>query len=80
MVFGIPLSSVYCNTLLANLNARTYIRGGTTAPDTGADAVMMSLPITKADSEPEKQIEGMKHELISSTDAHEVRVSTLRVG
>ena len=27
MVFAIPLSSLYCNTLLANLNARAYIRG-----------------------------------------------------
>ncbi|KAN0088271.1 hypothetical protein V8E55_005328 [Tylopilus felleus] len=26
-VFGLPLCSVYCNTLLANLNARSYIRG-----------------------------------------------------
>ncbi|KAI9574189.1 hypothetical protein HD554DRAFT_5838 [Boletus coccyginus] len=27
MVFAVPLSSLYCNTLLANLNARAYIRG-----------------------------------------------------
>jgi hypothetical protein len=27
VVFAIPLCSVYCNTLLANLNARGYIRG-----------------------------------------------------
>ncbi|KAI9574192.1 hypothetical protein HD554DRAFT_2165700 [Boletus coccyginus] len=26
-VFGYPQSSLYCNTLLANLNARAYIRG-----------------------------------------------------
>ncbi|KAF8555070.1 hypothetical protein OG21DRAFT_954871 [Imleria badia] len=71
VVFGIPLSSIYCNTLLANLNARTYIRGGTT-PNGGADVVMMSLPmsdVTKANSE--KQSEEMKPELISSTHAHE---------
>jgi hypothetical protein len=36
-VFGFPLCSVYCNTLLANLNARTYIRGDTTAYNTEAD-------------------------------------------
>jgi len=29
-VFAFPLCSVYCNTLLANLNARAYIRGETT--------------------------------------------------
>jgi len=27
VVFAVPLCSVYCNTLLANLNARGYIRG-----------------------------------------------------
>jgi len=27
VVFGIPLNSLYCNTVLANLNARAYIRG-----------------------------------------------------
>ena len=26
-MFGIPTASIYCNTLLANLNARSYIRG-----------------------------------------------------
>ncbi|KAI9464696.1 hypothetical protein HD554DRAFT_2280573 [Boletus coccyginus] len=28
-VFGVPLCSVYCNTLLANLNVRAYIRNAT---------------------------------------------------
>lgn len=28
MVAGLPLCSLYCNTLLANLNARAYILGG----------------------------------------------------
>ena len=37
MVFGLPLCSVYCNTLLANLNARSYIRGETTTLNTDAD-------------------------------------------
>ncbi|KAH0836829.1 hypothetical protein J3R83DRAFT_8605, partial [Lanmaoa asiatica] len=36
-VFGIPLCSVYCNTLLANLNARAYIRGEATTPNVGVD-------------------------------------------
>ena len=27
-VFGIPLCPVYCNTLLANLNARVYLKDG----------------------------------------------------
>ncbi|KAI9567062.1 hypothetical protein HD554DRAFT_2270339 [Boletus coccyginus] len=35
-VFSFPLCSVYCNTLLANLNARAYIRGETTTTDTDA--------------------------------------------
>ncbi|KAI9567067.1 hypothetical protein HD554DRAFT_2110190 [Boletus coccyginus] len=29
LVFGVPLCSVYCNTLLANLNVRAYIRDET---------------------------------------------------
>ncbi|KAF8141405.1 hypothetical protein EV363DRAFT_1578669 [Boletus edulis] len=29
-VFGVPLCSIYCNTVLANLNARTYILGDMT--------------------------------------------------
>lgn len=28
-VFGVPLCTVYCNTVLANLNARAYVRGET---------------------------------------------------
>ena len=36
-VFAFPLCSVYCNTLLANLNARAYIRGETTMHNTEAD-------------------------------------------
>ncbi|KAF8448801.1 hypothetical protein L210DRAFT_2627601 [Boletus edulis BED1] len=32
-VFGVPLCSVYCNTVLANLNARTYILGDMTHID-----------------------------------------------
>jgi len=32
VLFGIPLSSLYCNTLLANLNARAYIRSGSMTP------------------------------------------------
>ncbi|KAG6380571.1 hypothetical protein JVT61DRAFT_4934 [Boletus reticuloceps] len=32
VLFGIPLSSLYCNTLLANLNARAYIRSGKMTP------------------------------------------------
>ncbi|KAG6381789.1 hypothetical protein JVT61DRAFT_396 [Boletus reticuloceps] len=29
-VFGVPLCSIYCNTVLANLNARTYMLGDMT--------------------------------------------------
>ncbi|KAF8414846.1 hypothetical protein L210DRAFT_166934 [Boletus edulis BED1] len=31
-LFGIPLGSLYCNTLLANLNARAYILSGSMTP------------------------------------------------
>ncbi|KAN0088260.1 hypothetical protein V8E55_005317 [Tylopilus felleus] len=36
-VFAFPLCSVYCNTLLANLNARAYIRGETATPNVDVD-------------------------------------------
>lgn len=36
-VFVIPICSVYCNTLLANLNARAYIRGEETVHDVDVD-------------------------------------------
>jgi hypothetical protein len=36
-VFSFPLCSVYCNTLLANLNGRAYIRGETTTHNVDAD-------------------------------------------
>ncbi|KAN0073659.1 hypothetical protein V8E55_012136 [Tylopilus felleus] len=43
MVFSIPLSSLYCNALLANLNVRSYVRGeGTTHKfNAGAEMVVM---------------------------------------
>ena len=31
MVSGLPLCPLYCNTLLANLNARAYLGGGETS-------------------------------------------------
>lgn len=30
VVFGAPICSIYCNTILANLNARTYLLGNKT--------------------------------------------------
>ena len=42
MVFGIPLSSLYCNTVLANLNARAYIRGESATHNPDTDLVIMS--------------------------------------
>ena len=43
MVFSIPLSSLYCNAFLANLNVRSYVRGeGTTHKfNAGAEMVVM---------------------------------------
>ena len=40
MLFGIPLGSIYCNTLLANLNARSYIRGDAVVDNIGAELAM----------------------------------------
>ena len=37
MVFSSPLCSVYCNTLLANLNGRAYIRGESTTHNADVD-------------------------------------------
>ncbi|KAN0088217.1 hypothetical protein V8E55_005274 [Tylopilus felleus] len=36
-VFAIPVCPIYCNTLLANLNARAYLRGEETAHDADMD-------------------------------------------
>ena len=36
-MFIIPLCPLYCNTLLANLNVRAYVRGEPTAHDAGGD-------------------------------------------
>ena len=51
-VFGFPLCSVYCNTLLANLNARTYIRGETTTHHTDVDLFTTSTSISRAPDSP----------------------------
>ena len=54
MVFGIPLSSLYCNTLLANLNARAYIRGDAVTHSVGINLVTVRLPVsddTRADEQ-----------------------------
>ncbi|KAG8221098.1 hypothetical protein J3R82DRAFT_2619, partial [Butyriboletus roseoflavus] len=37
VVFGIPAASIYCNTFLANLNARSYIRGEALPHDDDVD-------------------------------------------
>ncbi|KAH0836833.1 hypothetical protein J3R83DRAFT_8610 [Lanmaoa asiatica] len=53
-VFGIPLCSVYCNTLLANLNARAYIRGEATTPNVGVDpftSPALQVSSTKTDKQ-----------------------------
>lgn len=63
LVFAIPLSSLYCNTLLANLNARVYIRGEATTHYPGGDLVMMSLQVS-GDTKTEQSRET---KLISST-------------
>ncbi|KAN0088237.1 hypothetical protein V8E55_005294 [Tylopilus felleus] len=36
-VFGIPICSIYCNTVLANLNARAYLRGDSTTNNIDLD-------------------------------------------
>lgn len=46
LVFGFPLCSIYCNTLLANLNARAYIQGETATVHT--DAGLHTSSISRA--------------------------------
>jgi hypothetical protein len=43
-VFSVPLSSVYCNTLLANLNARAYIRSEPTTHTTSVGTELVAMP------------------------------------
>jgi len=54
LVFGISLCPLYSNTLLANLNARAYIRGEAVTQNVGSDLVTASSPAsddTKADKQ-----------------------------
>ena len=44
VLFGIPLGSIYCNTLLANLNARSYIRGDPLVDHVAADLTLRARP------------------------------------
>ena len=54
-LFGIPLYSVYCNTLLTNLNVRSYARGDTVMHGVDTDLFGRSrLPVsdsTKSDKQ-----------------------------
>ncbi|KAF8546535.1 hypothetical protein OG21DRAFT_1107858 [Imleria badia] len=57
-VFSFPLCSIYCNTLLANLNGRAYIRGKTTTQNPDGNFFMSStLPmpdsVTNGDTRPQ---------------------------
>ncbi|KAF8555073.1 hypothetical protein OG21DRAFT_955594 [Imleria badia] len=54
VLFGIPLGSIYCNTLLANLNARSYIRGDPVVDNIGAELAMGS---PGASSDPKTMIQ-----------------------
>ena len=59
VVFAIPLGSLYCNMVLANLNARLYIRGDATTHNTDGDLMMMSSPVssgTKVDQSRETKL------------------------
>ncbi|KAH7917972.1 hypothetical protein BV22DRAFT_1042060 [Leucogyrophana mollusca] len=47
-----PVSSIYCNTLLANLNARAYIRGESSSLSAGADLISMQFSTTKVNRTP----------------------------
>ena len=49
---GFPLGSLYCNTLLANLNVRMYVGGGETTNIVDVDpyrGCSFQLEITKTD-------------------------------
>jgi len=70
VVFAIPLSSLYCNTVLANLNARVYIRGETTTHYPDGDLMMMSSPLssdTKAEQSRETKLTSSTHLAIGKT-------------
>ena len=68
VVFGIPLASLYCNTLLANLNARMYLRGEATTLQLNADAELgtVSSPVS-GNTKVENQNGKTKPELTSPT-------------
>ena len=46
VLFAFPLCSVYCNTLLANLNARGYIRGEMTIHNLNVDSSTTNLRVS----------------------------------
>ncbi|KAF8555074.1 hypothetical protein OG21DRAFT_1484163 [Imleria badia] len=68
LVFAIPLASLYCNTLLANLNARTYIRGEATTlrDDVATELTIMSSP-SSGNTKVGNQSRETKPEVVSST-------------
>jgi len=66
-MFSIPLCSVYCNTLLANLNAREYIRGEMTTRnvDSSANRLQVSggcnITQQRGETEPIQMSEHLEH-------------------
>ncbi|KAI9568509.1 hypothetical protein HD554DRAFT_2098636 [Boletus coccyginus] len=74
VVFGYPLCSVYCNTLLANLNARAYIRGETTTLNTDADLFTSSTQRVPDSNRDDKHCGGAR--MISfRTSANELKAT-----
>lgn len=65
VLFGFPLASLYCNALLANLNARSYIRGEGMGHDASADLVTMNSPVS-GESMAENRSGEARPEFISS--------------
>ncbi|KAH0828789.1 hypothetical protein J3R83DRAFT_3233 [Lanmaoa asiatica] len=79
-VFGIPLCSVYCNTLLANLNVREYVRSGVTVRNVGVDLFTSSSsrPEVSDDIKTEKQ-HGRANIISSDHQAYRMMIVTVEV-
>lgn len=67
-VFFIPLCSIYCNTVLANLNGRIYIRD-----DKGDSNVELNILTTATGSDIRFPKPSIGSRMISSSDQESVR-------
>src|SRR6266702_3064642 len=54
-VFAMPVTSIYCNTLLANLNARAYVRGAVLPHNVDTDLFTSSSALESDTTKTAKQ-------------------------